>query len=526
MQKEEFISFIKRRRSAPFLFLGSGFTKHYLETPTWEELLGKFSNGPINMYRSLLDTDDLSVIASKIAEEKIHDFWKTIKEIPNSDEHKYIDDVKGKNDYLKILISKYLTDITDKGVPEKYKDELDYLARLNIDGVITTNWDNLAEMIFSKFKVFTGQEDLIFSETFSIGEIYKIHGSVDKPKSLVLTKEDYDNFNSKNAYLASKLITIIVEHPIVFLGYSINDPNIQNLLDSIVACFDDDITKIEKFRDNLIFVEWTSAELTDILIDTHSLAVKGKTIPCIRILAHDFLPVYECLNFYEREIPAAVLRLYKEKFYNIVCSEKPEKQIYAIDAKDIDNNENVEFVCGFGAIQKYMSNVGYTGVTANQIFKDVVSESSSFLADKILLDVLPRLRKSSITNLPCYKYLAQLDIISMDTYRKNSLGINLNLMSLSDFQKYPSFGVDEKQKTLSQIDNDYQGDQRWKAFALIPYLDIDKLDLEELRKFLLRNINFLFSGQTKSSHKTSFRRAVCFYDWCKYGTWFTKGEMQ
>lgn len=75
MQKEEFISFIKRRKSAPFLFLGSGFTKHYLETPTWEELLEKFSNGPINMYRSLLDTDDLSEIASKIAVEKTTEFW-------------------------------------------------------------------------------------------------------------------------------------------------------------------------------------------------------------------------------------------------------------------------------------------------------------------------------------------------------------------------------------------------------------------------------------------------------------------
>lgn len=526
MQKEEFISFIKRRKSAPFLFLGSGFTKHYLETPTWEELLEKFSNGPINMYRSLLDTDDLSEIASKIAVEKTTDFWKTIKENPNSEECEYIAEVQGKNDYLKILISEYLSKFTENGVPKKYKEELDYLSKLNIDGVITTNWDKLAEIVFSKFKVFTGQEDLIFSETFNIGEIYKIHGSVDKPKSLILTKEDYENFNSKNAYLAAKLITIFVEHPIVFFGYSINDPNIQRLLDSIVACFDDDITKIEKFRDNLIFVEWTSTELTDISIDTHSLAVKGKTIPCIRILAHDYLPVYECLNYYEREIPAALLRLYKEKFYNIVYSEKPEKQIYAIDAKDIDNNKNVEFVCGFGVIQKYMSNVGYTGVTANQIFKDVISDSSSYLPEKVLLDVLPRLRKSSNITLPCYKYLAELDIVSVESYRNNSLGINLKLLSSVDFQKYQYFSNEEKNKTLVQIDKDYQNEQRWKAFALIPFLDIRTLNLEELRLFLLNNISFLMSAQTKGSHKTHFRRAICFYDWCKYGTWFTKGDVQ
>lgn len=275
----------------------------------------------------------------------------------------------------------------------------------------------------------------------------------------------------------------------------------------------------------MIFVEWTPAELTDISIGTHSLAVKGKTIPCIRILAHDYLPVYECLNYYEREIPAAMLRRYKEQFYSIVYSEKPEKQIYAIDAKDIDNNKNVEFVCGFGAIQKYMSNVGYTGVNANQIYKDIVSEESIYLPEKVLLDVLPRLRKSGNKNLPCYRYLAKLGIVSRDSYRNNTFGINLELLYLSDFQKYPSFGDEEKQKTISQIDKDYQGNQRWKVFALIPYLDRGKLDLEELRQFLLKNMGFLMSPQAKGSQKTHFRRAICFYDWCKYGTWFAKGEM-
>ena len=39
MTKEELIGIIKNKKSAPFLFLGSGFTKHYLNTPTWEELL-------------------------------------------------------------------------------------------------------------------------------------------------------------------------------------------------------------------------------------------------------------------------------------------------------------------------------------------------------------------------------------------------------------------------------------------------------------------------------------------------------
>lgn len=95
---------------------------------------------------------------------------------------------------------------------------------------------------------------MIFSSTYSVGEIYKIHGSFEKPQSMILTEQDYEGFDKKNPYLAAKLITIFIEHPIVFLGYSISDTNIQEILQSIVNCLDND--NIEKLQNNLIFVEW------------------------------------------------------------------------------------------------------------------------------------------------------------------------------------------------------------------------------------------------------------------------------
>ena len=69
-----------------------------------------------------------------------------------------------------------------------------------------------------------------------MGEIFKIHGSITEPDSLVVTQKDYDTFSIKNPYLAAKLITIFVEHPIIFIGYSLNDPNIISLISSIVSC--------------------------------------------------------------------------------------------------------------------------------------------------------------------------------------------------------------------------------------------------------------------------------------------------
>ncbi|WP_259273665.1 SIR2 family protein, partial [Klebsiella pneumoniae] len=103
------------------------------------------------------------------------------------------------------------------------------------------------------YKVYTGQNELLFSNPQSIAEIYKIHGSAHKPKSLVLTDYDYADFNLKNPYLAAKLITIFVEHPVVFLGYSLSDKNISDLLSAISVCIGSE--NLHQLRNNLIFVQ-------------------------------------------------------------------------------------------------------------------------------------------------------------------------------------------------------------------------------------------------------------------------------
>lgn len=85
----------------------------------------------------------------------------------------------------------------------------------------------LLESLFPEFKVFVGQDDLVFHRTFEMGEIYKIHGSMDNPESMVLEEADYVKLAETQDYLAAKLLTIFMEYPIIFIGYSLNDPDIK-----------------------------------------------------------------------------------------------------------------------------------------------------------------------------------------------------------------------------------------------------------------------------------------------------------
>ena len=127
MEKEEFLGILKTKKSAPFLFLGSGFTKHYLNTPKWDELLQHFSSKP-----------------------------------PECDEHRFVSSIRSQDDYLKLIISKYLLDYTIDGIPEKSISELNFLSSINIDGIITTNWDDLAELVFPKFNICWTRRPLVF----------------------------------------------------------------------------------------------------------------------------------------------------------------------------------------------------------------------------------------------------------------------------------------------------------------------------------------------------------------------------
>ena len=512
MTRDEIINILKNKKGAPFLFLGSGFSRHYLETPQWDGILQMFAPHKLAQYYSKLNTQSLIDVASEIAKDVNNEFWN----LSDDDPFKIAiqDNIVDVSSVLKIKIAKYLKEQSLKDFPKQYEEEIHVLERLCIDGIITTNWDDTAERLFPKFTTYVGQEQLLFSSTFSIGEIYKIHGSFTVPQSMVLTKEDYNGFSRKNPYLAAKLITIFIEHPIVFLGYSISDSNIQELLQSIVNCLDND--NIEKLQNNLIFVDWVNSSDYETQIERQDIMMGNKVnLPVIKIKTHSYKDVYDILKYYERSIPANLLREYKKQFYEIVQSETPEKRLYVLPSDKIDNIKDIQVVYGFCAIDQFRSAVGYRGIKPIEILKDVLSDNNDLMAEKVLTDSYPMLTKSAPKAfLPIYKYLYQVGINSDESYRKNKLGLNNSLRKGADFQSY-KFSDEEKTLKLSEVIEKYTGKEVWKALALIPYIDINEVDFDKLREFIERNFNdFLIKN---NSYSTYMRKLICFYDWKKFG---------
>jgi hypothetical protein len=212
------IEIFKSKGAGPFLFVGSGFSRRYLGLEDWKGLLSKYCvmGKPFEYYLASADGNYPS--AAKLIAQEFNSYWWVAPEYADSislNSTKIVDSTSA----LRIEISRYLSklgEVDAKG--SGYPEEVALLSALNVDGIITTNWDLFLEQLYPDYKKYIGQNELLFSNPQEVGEIYKIHGCATRPNSLTLTSDDYAEFNERNPYLAAKLITIFVEHPVVFFG--------------------------------------------------------------------------------------------------------------------------------------------------------------------------------------------------------------------------------------------------------------------------------------------------------------------
>lgn len=234
----------------PFLFVGSGITRRYYNLPDWKGLLTEFAsrvNSDRFTYRAYeskaQQLGSPQGVMPKIATLIQQDFDTKWYNTPTmrTNESFVLNAVERGCSPFKAEIAWYLKE-QSVALPE-YKEEIQKLKNIskkNLAGIITTNYDFFFEKLFDDYTPYVGQDQLVFSAIQGIAEIYKIHGSVSLPETLIINERDYEVFNNKSKYLAAKLMTIFMEYPIIYIGYSLTDQDIQKILSDILLCLPKD----------------------------------------------------------------------------------------------------------------------------------------------------------------------------------------------------------------------------------------------------------------------------------------------
>jgi len=129
-------------------------------------------------------------------------------------------------------------------IPELHR----LLTQLPFSAVVTTNYDKLLERAYARFrgelpKVVTSRDreslgSLLFSGGFFI---LKAHGDIDDAASLVLTARDYREIIHTNSAFDGLFAALLMTRSLLFIGYSMNDPDFRLLLDRQLSTFGDNI---------------------------------------------------------------------------------------------------------------------------------------------------------------------------------------------------------------------------------------------------------------------------------------------
>jgi len=453
----------------------------------------------------------MPTVAGLVARDFNHRWWADAAFKDTRDQNKNV--VKNESSALRIEICRYLSELEwDVVGSGEYAGEVDLLKTLNVDGVITTNWDGFAEHLFPDYKVYVGQTELLFANPQEIGEIYKIHGSCSSPESLVLTADDYQDFAKKNVYLAAKLITVFVEHPVVFIGYSMSDENIQNLLRSISLCIGED--NIGKLRQNLIFVQRMKRGEVEGVSDTY-ISIDGVQLPIVLVKTNDFSEVYRAIQATKRKIPARVLRFCKEQMYEVVKSGSPETKISVMDMDQIVRSDDIEFVVGVGVVSQGLSAMGYSSIQAGDLMHDLLFNDKGYDAASIL-DSVVRNAGRNTPNVPVFKYLREVGITTLAEYRASGYALDkwverrlesYRTESYSAYYKSKCKGLDARQ-IVDGFDSN-------NAAIYLAFLSRDKFDLNVVKTFLLNNLSRLV--EKDAPFATAYRKLASLYDRVRNG---------
>jgi len=121
-----------------------------------------------------------------------------------------------------------IVDAVDK---RRYGPTPPLLAALEAEQAITLNYDQLFE-----WAAFDGRRPRrVIPGAVDGAErwLLKLHGSVDEPKSIVLTREDYLGFNADRAALSSLVKATLMTRHLLFVGFGMTDSHFHEIVHDV-----------------------------------------------------------------------------------------------------------------------------------------------------------------------------------------------------------------------------------------------------------------------------------------------------
>ncbi len=318
---------IAEKECQPILFIGAGMSRRYFGAPNWHDAL-RFCLSLVNdggheydYYMQRYSGDPIAI--GTAISERMHE-WAWSNGRSEFSEY-YFKGGQSIDIFLKHLFAQNLIKLTPKtadAVASAMSNEIKLMKLVQPHAIITTNFDNFLESIFPGYEPIIGQQVIRYNMN-SFGEIFKIHGDASDPASIVLTKDDYRNFNERKKYISAKLLTYFAEHPVFIFGYSLNDPNVTTILEDIGEI----IANNDGLIPNIFYIIWNQdADTASSLPEEHIIASTSKKYRVRAIVTKDFGWIYKALSCEQhlKSINPRLVRALAARAFKLVRSDIPK----------------------------------------------------------------------------------------------------------------------------------------------------------------------------------------------------------
>lgn len=517
----------------PIIFIGSGMSKRYLKNfPAWNELLKEYwekIDEKENFYSYLrairsqinkpgLNDDEIDFYvntqAATYIEEKFDDMFYSAKIV--------IDGLDIDTAYTQ-KISPFKFDLAERFSQLEFKDHVEdelvaytnFLAKARV--IITTNYDTLTEQLLLKKgiqpKVYIGQHGF-FDKTIDWSELYKIHGDVNEPKSIIINKKDYDQYDENSILISAKILSNMIEAPILFLGYSLTDRNVRKLLKDFASQLPKE--DIRKSSNRIFIVEYAENEDTvfeqmnrDELLD----------ISYILVSTDNYSEIFNKISQIDEGLTPYEVRKYQKIIRKIVDTAGANGNLDAVlvSSTQLESLENQiqdgkPIVVALGN-RKYM-----------YVFPDLVSYIKDYLREEhsimptVALEFIAK--ENPTTRTPFARYIKNEDINKLEVSEecKEKIRQKIDLLGTLD-KTIESVPKNCKQSFNSIKDILATPFSMGRRINLITY-NIRNIDSEELEGYILNTALNMFTEacQNKQQNLKSVIRKLFFaYDLLIHG---------
>lgn len=405
-------------KSMPILFIGSGISKRYLyKYPDWPELL-RMSFAKIDpdeylyqkhfdsLKRQGLSDFDINAELGTIVEDAFNAafFDRKIKIGTGNKTPRWVK--TGVSPY-KMYLSLYFKKLKINKNPTLQEEIVKFKNLKNkISAIITTNYDLFLEQeIFSSdYKVFVHQNELFSYDSYNVAEIYKIHGSATDADSIIVTKQDYDKFNASRKLIIAKMLTLFAESPIVFMGYSFTDEDVQNIISDFLSCLSKE--DLEHIDEHFVFISYKKGQQELKEIRRTILTSNGTEIPITDIETDNFSLIYDTLGKITPGISPTRIRETKRVVKTIVdqsiFSDSAESLIVGIDDLENVDLSSKPLAIAIGYKENILNKVGYGLLDDDLILEDILYDNKHFDIDLMCTDRFKSLAHTRL--IPVFKY--------------------------------------------------------------------------------------------------------------------------